>query len=105
MRLDLRNAALWLMAFALAAGCSHQPTHNAPAAQVIVPAPITVPTAVTDDEALAQLKSDFVDDDDYDDLYDRMRAGFEINDVDDNAVDQQLAWYVHNPDYLSRVFA
>ncbi len=41
---------------------------------------------------------------DYDDLFDRMRAGFAFDEVGEPAIDQQLAWFEHNPDYLERVF-
>jgi membrane-bound lytic murein transglycosylase D len=41
---------------------------------------------------------------DYDDLFDRMRAGFAFDEVQEPAIDQQLAWFQHNPDYLERVF-
>jgi membrane-bound lytic murein transglycosylase D len=41
---------------------------------------------------------------DYDDLFDRMRAGFAFDEVQEPAIDQQLAWLAHNPDYLERVF-
>jgi membrane-bound lytic murein transglycosylase D len=41
---------------------------------------------------------------DYDDLFDRMRAGFAFDEVQEPAIDQQLAWLEHNPDYLERVF-
>jgi membrane-bound lytic murein transglycosylase D len=41
---------------------------------------------------------------DYDDLFDRMRAGFAFDEVEEPAIDQQLAWFEHNPDYLERVF-
>jgi membrane-bound lytic murein transglycosylase D len=41
---------------------------------------------------------------DYDDLFDRMRAGFAFDEVQEPAIDQQLAWFEHNPDYLERVF-
>jgi membrane-bound lytic murein transglycosylase D len=41
---------------------------------------------------------------DYDDLFDRMRAGFAFAEVQEPAIDQQLAWFEHNPDYLERVF-
>jgi len=38
-----------------------------------------------------------------DDLFDRMRAGFTFDEVQEPAIDQQLAWFEHNPDYLERV--
>ncbi len=41
---------------------------------------------------------------DYDDLFDRMRAGFAFDEVQEPAIDVQLAWFEHNPDYLERVF-
>ncbi len=41
---------------------------------------------------------------DYDDLFDRMRAGFVFPEVQEPAIDQQLAWFEHNPDYLERTF-
>ncbi|HEV7716927.1 MAG TPA: transglycosylase SLT domain-containing protein, partial [Steroidobacteraceae bacterium] len=40
----------------------------------------------------------------YGDLFDRMRAGFKLDDVDSHAVDQQLDWYADHPDYLERSF-
>src|SRR6202158_6091821 len=41
----------------------------------------------------------------YGDLFDRMRAGFKLEDgADQLAVDQQLRWYASNPDYLQRAF-
>ena len=41
----------------------------------------------------------------YGDLFDRMRAGFKLEDgTDRRAVEQQLHWYAANPDYLQRAF-
>src|SRR5882762_8739789 len=41
----------------------------------------------------------------YGDLFDRMRAGFKLEDgTDRRAVDQQLRWYASNPEYLQRAF-
>ena len=41
----------------------------------------------------------------YADLFDRMRAGFALDDAADHrAVDQQLRYYAGNPDYLQRAF-
>jgi membrane-bound lytic murein transglycosylase D len=42
--------------------------------------------------------------DDYADLFDRMRAGFKLSEVDEPAVQQQLQWFVDNPDYVQRSF-
>jgi len=41
---------------------------------------------------------------DYDDLFERMRAGFALDEVSEPAIDTQLAWFKNNPDYLERVF-
>ncbi len=41
----------------------------------------------------------------YADLFDRMRAGFKLDDGEERrAIDQQLRWYANNPDYLQRAF-
>jgi len=40
----------------------------------------------------------------YADLFDRMRAGFKLDDVQRLAVDQQLNWFASHPDYLERAF-
>jgi membrane-bound lytic murein transglycosylase D len=41
----------------------------------------------------------------YANVFDRMRAGFKLEDGSDrHAVDQQLHWYAVNPDYLQRAF-
>jgi membrane-bound lytic murein transglycosylase D len=38
------------------------------------------------------------------DLFDRMRHGFMLEDVDDPAVDSQLNWFANHPDFLERTF-
>ncbi|MEO8064345.1 MAG: LysM peptidoglycan-binding domain-containing protein [Pseudomonadota bacterium] len=40
----------------------------------------------------------------YPDVFDRIRAGFKIDDVESPRIDQQLAFYANNPAYLERVF-
>jgi len=40
----------------------------------------------------------------YADLFDRMRAGFKLDDVERVAVEQQLNWFAGHPDYLERAF-
>ncbi|MGH8218236.1 MAG: LysM peptidoglycan-binding domain-containing protein [Steroidobacteraceae bacterium] len=40
----------------------------------------------------------------YADLFDRMRAGFALPEVDRPAVTQQLTWFVENPDFVQRSF-
>ena len=41
----------------------------------------------------------------YTDLFDRMRAGFALDDFEERAIDTQLNWYAGNPAYLERVFS
>ena len=38
------------------------------------------------------------------DLFVRLRGGFKLDDVDDQAVDRELNWYANHPDYLERVW-
>jgi membrane-bound lytic murein transglycosylase D len=40
----------------------------------------------------------------YPDVFDRMRAGFKLDDIDSPRIDQQLSFYANNPAYLERVF-
>ena len=40
----------------------------------------------------------------YPDVFDRIRAGFKLEDVDSRQIDEQLAWYANNPEYLERMF-
>jgi membrane-bound lytic murein transglycosylase D len=40
----------------------------------------------------------------YSDLFDRMRAGFLLEEVERLAVDVQTSWYANHPDYLERAF-
>jgi len=40
----------------------------------------------------------------YPDVFDRIRAGFKLDDVESPRIDQQLAFYANNPQYLERVF-
>jgi membrane-bound lytic murein transglycosylase D len=40
----------------------------------------------------------------YPDVFDRIRAGFKLEDVESRQIDQQLVWFANNPQYLERVF-
>jgi len=40
----------------------------------------------------------------YADLFDRMRAGFALDEVDRPAVTEQLTWFAENPDFVQRSF-
>src|SRR5213075_3273121 len=64
--------------------------------------PAAAPTAAAA-EAPTQLAG--LAPDQYGDLFDRMRAGFTLEDgAGQRAVDQQLRWYANNPEYLQRAF-
>ena len=40
----------------------------------------------------------------YPDVFDRIRAGFKLTDIDSRQIDVQLAFFANNPQYLERVF-
>jgi membrane-bound lytic murein transglycosylase D len=100
----------------LLGACAHQPA-KPPAPDHIVtqvaPAPAETPAATADTAGAAvggtpslTMPNEWQhhNGEDYDDLFDRMRAGFALDEVQEPAIDQQLAWLEHNPDYLERVF-
>jgi membrane-bound lytic murein transglycosylase D len=103
-KLCVAGAALWLGA------CAHQPTP--PARQPIVVPPAPTSGVSSADGAASEATPSLAmprewqhhNGEDYDDLFDRMRAGFAFDEVQEPAIDQQLAWFQHNPDYLERVF-
>jgi membrane-bound lytic murein transglycosylase D len=82
--------------------------HTAPPAEptAAFPEPLTPPAAQTPDSAEAPEPTAVVGltPAQYGDLFDRMRAGFKLEDEDRHAVDQQLDWYADHPDYLERAF-
>jgi membrane-bound lytic murein transglycosylase D len=107
---------LFAGALVLLGACAHQPakpperdhivtpvTHTAP--ETSVAPPDTAGPAVGATPSLT-MPSEWQhhNGEDYDDLFDRMRAGFALDEVQEPAIDQQLAWFEHNPDYLERVF-
>ncbi len=92
------------------AACAHRPTTETAKTPMIVP---TAPAGDTagalpaPPEALpkAAMPSEWRNGgDEYDDLFDRLRDGFTLDEVDEPAIEQQLAWFVHNPDYMERTF-
>ena len=40
----------------------------------------------------------------YPDVFDRIRAGFKLDDVESRQIDIQVNWYANNPEYLERTF-
>ncbi|MBS0418937.1 MAG: LysM peptidoglycan-binding domain-containing protein [Proteobacteria bacterium] len=125
MRTDAARVTIMALLVACALGlaaCAHAPAKvetpvTAPA-QLVPPAEpsATYPEAPTPPSAQAAQPSDSTIDSatptqvagltpaQYADLFDRMRAGFKLDDVQRAAVDRQLNWFAAHPDYLERAF-
>src|SRR6266404_2776961 len=103
---------LFAGALVVLGACAHQPAKPPEREPIVVPpAPTPAQPAVAPPDAAAATPSltmprewQHHNGEDYDDLFDRMRAGFALDEVQEPAIDQQLAWFEHNPDYLERVF-
>jgi membrane-bound lytic murein transglycosylase D len=111
--LSLRISCL-ASALLLLAACAHQ-AETTPRQRIVVPPAespdMGPPPADTANPAAGATPSltmprewQHHNGEDYDDLFDRMRAGFAFDEVQEPAIDQQLAWFQHNPDYLERTF-
>ena len=102
-----RHTALALCVLALTA-CATKPPAPTPPAPIVVPT--TVPDAIADPGETAAPSAQMPGEwhtgngEDFDDLFDRLRDGFALDEVQEGAVDQQLNWLVHNQEYLDRVF-
>ena len=118
MRFNLtRLPRPWLVAAAAlcVSACAHQPAKPPEREPIVVPAAPAAPVASAPSDAAAAAAGatpsltmprewQHHNGEDYDDLFDRLRAGFALDEVQEPAIDQQLAWFEHNPDYLERVF-
>ena len=120
------RSGFWIVLATLSlAGCAHTPSSDRPlkgaseeplgvtvpaaptaaGASATNPEPIVPPAAqapeVVDSgtEAIAGITPA-----QYSDLFDRMRAGFKLEDTDRHPVDVQADWYANHPDYLERAF-
>jgi membrane-bound lytic murein transglycosylase D len=101
-------------ALLLLGACAHQPAAPPERDHVVIPvaptppdttvAPPDAPSAGATPSLTMPREWQHHNGEDYDDLFDRMRAGFALDEVQEPAIDQQLAWFEHNPDYLERVF-
>jgi membrane-bound lytic murein transglycosylase D len=112
MRLISRTL-FFTAALSLLGGCAHQPAAPPVREQIVIPPEPSGPeTAVAPPAASDGTTPSLImprewqhhNGEDYDDLFDRMRAGFALDEVQEPAIDTQLAWLEHNPDYLERVF-
>jgi membrane-bound lytic murein transglycosylase D len=95
------------------AACAHQAAAPVVRERVVLPATVTpadadtaapAPAAGAPPSLTMPREWQHHNGEDYDDLFERMRAGFAFDEVSEPAIDQQLAWFEHNPDYLERVF-
>src|SRR3569833_1674878 len=124
------KSAAWIVVAAIAhAGCAHTPTADRPLAGasqepvgVTVPAaptaaghsatnpePIVPPAAQTPAVVEEETPADptavaGITPAQYSDLFDRMRAGFKLEDDERHAIDVNEDWYANHPDYLERAF-
>jgi membrane-bound lytic murein transglycosylase D len=117
-----KNALLAVCVLAMAA-CAHTPREHALQGPVVEPTGFippaepssTYPEAPTPPSAQAAEPTDAtlsatptqvagLTPAQYADLFDRMRAGFKLDDVERLAVEQQLNWFASHPDYLERAF-
>jgi membrane-bound lytic murein transglycosylase D len=109
-----RQLTLGCVALLLSA-CAHQPAAPPKREPIVIPVPPAaseMPIAPSDTGAVVGATPTLTmprewqhhNGEDYDDLFDRMRAGFALDEVQEPAIDVQLAWFEHNPDYLERVF-
>ena len=117
-----RSALLAVCVLAISA-CAHTPSGHPPKGPAVEPTGFippaepssTYPEAPTPPSAQATEPADPTLNDtptqvagltpaQYADLFDRMRAGFKLDDVERVAVEQQLNWFASHPDYLERAF-
>ena len=102
-----RHYSLGCLALLLSA-CAHQPatppkrepvvlTAEPPAAAAPIPPADTGSVAAAPTITMPR-EWQHHNGEDYDDLFDRMRAGFAFDEVQEPAIDVQLAWFEHNPD-------
>jgi membrane-bound lytic murein transglycosylase D len=124
----MKSAGFWIAAAAFAlAGCAHTPSSDRPLKGpseeplgVTVPAeptaaghsatnpePLTPPAAQTpaiEESPAEPTPVAGITPAQYSDLFDRMRAGFKLEDTDRHAIDVNEDWYANHPDYLERAF-
>ena len=113
MALAMRHRSWGSVLLLLCAACAHQPPAAPPREQLDLPVTATpAATPIAPDAGASAAPAPITlprewqhhNGEDYDDVFDRMRAGFAFDEVQEPAIDEQLAWFQHNPDYLERVF-
>jgi membrane-bound lytic murein transglycosylase D len=107
----VKRAGAFAVALLLGA-CAHQPAAPPvpPREAIVAPAAPAAPAAAAAGTGAAtpslSMPSEWQhhNGEDYDDLFDRMRAGFAFDEVSEPAIDIQMSWFKNNPEYLDRVF-
>jgi len=80
------------------------PDSPIPAASQAAPEPQVPAASGTDGaELLEQWPASAINDVQANDLWDRIRAGFRMNEIDSPLVQHHEAWYLNRPDYLERL--
>ncbi len=119
IRLNLQKYALALGCAGLVA-CSHSPTHSpGESALPTVAATAAENAATSSDEAMEPSAADIESAEQPEpqsaeeavaiavaeqNLLDRIRAGFSMTDVENVAIDREVAWFARHDDYLDRTF-
>lgn len=99
-----------LTATLLLAACAttpEEPLTSSPAPQpvgVVLPATAVEPAPVVTVTPEVEGSVAGITPERYADLFDRIRAGYQLEDVESTAVNRQYAFFSRNPDYLERVF-
>jgi membrane-bound lytic murein transglycosylase D len=108
--LSARKISLALLALLIAA-CASQKSAPPVREPVVIPPSVAQvpeklenPPEATAPQVAMPKEWDHHNGADYDDLFDRMRAGFAFDEVQEPAIDTQLNWFRNNPDYLDRTF-
>lgn len=106
----LAALALVVVATALQACTSLLQAPTAPPTSVPVPAaapapvPPVIATTATEGIVAASLPEPLAEPVVAPDLFERIRAGFQLDDPEQSRIDVQLRWYAKSPEYLERVF-
>ncbi len=106
--------ATWMLGALALAACASQPQPAAPPPAVTVQSPgsdangnatgLAAPAEGAMPSARMPSEWHVGTGEDFDDLFDRLRDGFVLDEVQEPAIDQQLAWLERNQEYLERVF-
>jgi membrane-bound lytic murein transglycosylase D len=100
---SIRCVLFSLLALA-AAACTHAPLKAPEPVQAVPPAEPAPPPAPEPSVTAEPLPTVQPTAPVYTDLFERVRGGFQLEDVAEDAVDMQLFWFANHPDYLERSF-